>query len=351
MAHLKTPYVFLDTSAFVAANFSYTSGALRALADLAAEERVHVYVSDIILREVKSHIDNKVNESIRAQREFESIARILRNSVEKAVANRFEKLDPVKLKAELLAQLDEFLKNAKVTVMSSSGVDVKDIFDAYFDKKPPFGEGKKKAEFPDAFSLAAVRSWVEKHNQSIYVVSGDSDMRSACDGNLLIPVDNLSDYLDLVAFEDKRADFIHTAIRDRFDEIIEIIKKDFEGQGFMLSDQDGDVNEVDVTSMELEDVDILSFRDDSAEVELTVLVRFTADISYADLDNATYDSEENKYIYWETIDEKVECEKSVTVTAVVLLDPDKPEFFQFDDVGIKGSKTYWIEADDGWPYK
>ena len=351
MAHLKTPYVFLDTTEFDAANFSYTSGALSALADLAAGDRVHVFVSDIVLREVRSHIIRAVDESHQAQQKFEAKARILRNSVEKAVANRFEKLDQKKLKTELLAQFDEFLKKGKVTVMSSSGVDVKDIFDAYFDKKPPFGEGKKKAEFPDAFSLAATRSWVGKHNQSIYIVSGDRDMRSACDGNLLIAIDNLSGFLDLVAFEDKRAEFIHATTRDRFEEIIEIIKKDFEAQGFFLSDKDGDVNEVDVTSMELEDVDILSIRDDSAELELTVLVRFTADISYADLDNAAYDSEDKKFIYWETIDEKVECEESVNVTVVILLHHDEPEFFQFDDVGIKGSKIYWIDAGDGWPYK
>ena len=352
MAHLKTPYVFLDTTVFDAANFSYISRALGALADLAAGERVHVFVSDITLREVKSHVLEKVDESIHAQRKFESKARILRNSVENAVSNRFEKLDPDKLNAELLAQFDEFLKNAKVTVMPSSCVDVKDIFDAYFDKKPPFGEGNRKAEFPDAFSLAAARSWVEKHNQGIYVVSGDSGVRSACDGTSLIALEKLSQFLDLVALEDEaRGEFIHKAVRTKFGEIVDIIEKDFERQGFMLSDQDGDVNQVNVDSVELEEIDILRFQEDSVEVELTVRVQFTADISYADLATASYDSEDKQFIVWDKVEEEVKCEELATVTATILLVPDDPEFFQFDDVGIRDSKTYWIESDDGWPYK
>lgn len=351
MDHLKTPHVFLDTTVFNAANFSYTSGALNALADLAAGGRIHVYISDITLREVTSHISKGINESLHAQRDYEGKARILRNSVEKAVVFRFEKLDFEKLNTELIAQLDVFLKKAKVTVLSSAGVNVGEIINAYFEKTPPFGEGKKKAEFPDAFSLAAVKSWAATEKQCIYVITGDGDMQSACDGTVLIAIEKLERFLDIVALEDKRAEFIHATAREKFDEIVDVISKDFEQQGFELCDQDGDVNDVTVDEVELEEIDILSIQDDSSEVELTLRVHFTADVSYDDMDTASYDSEDKQYIVCDVVNKEVKREELVTVSATIRLDPDDTEFFEFDEVAIVGSKTYWIDPVDGWPYK
>jgi hypothetical protein len=35
---------------------------------------------------------------------------------------------------------------------------LKQVLDLYFARRPPFGEGKKKSEFPDAFVLEALKS-------------------------------------------------------------------------------------------------------------------------------------------------------------------------------------------------
>lgn len=50
-------------------------------------------------------------------------------------------------------------------------------------KKPPFGETKKKDEFPDAFVLAALEGWCEKNNERIYVASTDPDLKLFCETN------------------------------------------------------------------------------------------------------------------------------------------------------------------------
>jgi hypothetical protein len=352
VTHLKTPHVLLDTTVFDAANYSYTAGPLKALADLASADRINVHLSDITLREVKAHISEGVASAVHAQREFEKKARILRNSRNPSVGARFAKVDPHTMEAELLDQLDKFLKKAKVNIISSTGIDLSKVLDDYFEKKPPFGEGKNKSEFPDAFTLSAANTWSEEHKQNLYVVSADSAVKSACKDNGLLPLEKLSSFLDLVAREDEaRAQFIHETTHDRFGEIEEQIKKDFERQGFMVSDKEGDVNEVNVTDVELEDINILSFSKDSAEVEMEVRISFEADISYADLDNAIYDNEEGRYVLWDTVEKTVQAEETVTVTATILLNPDKPEYFEFERVHISGQDTYSVKADDEWPYK
>lgn len=352
MTHLKTPNLLLDTTVFDAANYSYATGALKALLELAAADKVRVYISEITLREIKSHLSKAVSDAVRAQREFEKRARILRNSTIPLAQVAFRKFDAHALESELLSQLEDFLKNAKVTVLAVTDIKLGNVLDAYFDKKPPFGAGKNKAEFPDAFTLGAARDWANKNNQSIYIVSADSAVQSACDNNQLLPLDKLSNLLNLVAQEDEaQAQFIHEKVREQFDEIEEQIKKDFEAQGFMVSDKEGDVNQVRVTRIDVDDLNILSFSKDSAEVEIELRIYFEADISYADLDNAIYDHEEGRYLLWDTVEKTVQSEETVFVTATVLVRPGDPDYFKFDSVRISGQDTYSVTADDEWPYK
>lgn len=49
----------------------------------------------------------------------------------------------------------------------------------YFDKKPPFGDGKKKSEFPDAISILSLKSYLED-DEKIYVISEDKDLKEYC---------------------------------------------------------------------------------------------------------------------------------------------------------------------------
>ena len=38
-------------------------------------------------------------------------------------------------------------------------------------KRPPFGGGKKKTEFSDAFTIEAIEAWYKENDERIYVVS------------------------------------------------------------------------------------------------------------------------------------------------------------------------------------
>ena len=60
---------------------------------------------------------------------------------------------------------------------------IPDVMNDYFAGRPPFGKGKKKAEFPDALVISALRTWCSKYRRQIYIVSEDQDMQACCTPN------------------------------------------------------------------------------------------------------------------------------------------------------------------------
>jgi hypothetical protein len=50
----------------------------------------------------------------------------------------------------------------------------------YSAGRPPFGPGKKKHEFPDAFVVSSLRRLCKDYGQRVYVVSNDHDLKACC---------------------------------------------------------------------------------------------------------------------------------------------------------------------------
>lgn len=75
--------------------------------------------------------------------------------------------------------------------------DLEEVVDWYFKVEPPFGEGKKSKEFPDAFILSALDQYHGEHSANIAVISGDNDFETACKHRRYVAYfPNLNDYID-----------------------------------------------------------------------------------------------------------------------------------------------------------
>ncbi|MFZ1830298.1 MAG: PIN domain-containing protein, partial [Candidatus Competibacteraceae bacterium] len=68
-----------------------------------------------------------------------------------------------------MAEWQEFLKNFNVVKLDYSGV-MKTVMQWYDRVTPPFREGKKRKEFPDAFAIAIVEAYARSTTSSIAVV-------------------------------------------------------------------------------------------------------------------------------------------------------------------------------------
>jgi len=354
-SNLETRNIFLDTECFDAGGFNYLSTPFRILTSLAAKGEVHVYLTDITVREVQAHIMEAVAGSVRAHKIFAREARILRNSKSGGSAQVLMRPDGDALKVELISQFQSFLKEAKATVLPTDKPPAGPVFDAYFQSKPPFGIGKKKDEFPDAFALAAVRNWCNENREEIYVISNDGDLQSACDEDgPLYSLPRLSDFLNVIASDDEaQASFLHREIEQRKQEIERVVARLFEHDlGFILEDQDGDVVDVTVSDVLLDEVEILETTSDHAALEIEATITFDAELSYVDQDNSIWDSEDETFIITEYAKETVEREQSVRAEVSVSFKGLDPDSFEIGNVSIANSKESILvqsSASEAWP--
>lgn len=352
---LETRNVFIDTSIFIELNYNFHGSVFQNLLRLCANGQAKAFVTDITYREVIAHIEEDVAKACQASARLQRDARILRNLPHPPYAGLFEKIDPDATTAELILQFKAFLKNTSTETLSTSGVSIESVFDKYFLRKPPFGEGKKKDEFPDAFTLQALVHWCEANNELMYVVSVDGDMPKHCaDSKSLLHLQKLAEFINVVEFHDEvLAPSVDTMLEANAAAIEDAITEEFENQGFWIEDQDGDVNSVEVKHIELLDRLILEIDQNFAVVQVESSITFEADITYDDLDTASYDSEDKVLIPWQQINKVVEQNETVVATLYIKHDVEEPGYFEIDRVEIHTEKRFGfaVTADDEWPYK
>jgi hypothetical protein len=353
--------VFIDTSIFIANNYAYNNPTFKALVEYVLQDRVHVVLSSVTVEEVKSHIEKDSEKAVTGIKKARSEARILRNLSDHPIAQLFIDLDSKRLQQMLTQQFDNFLSAARVTIVPISEADVEKVFEIYFKREAPFGEGKKKSEFPDAFVLSALNEWCESEGEKAYVVSSDPDMKEAVVSSpCLIHLHTLEEFIARITlYYEELAPLALRLIEENKSVIKDAVSDQFSCLSFWIEDQDGYVDEIRVD--EIEDGEFYLFSvvpgedGESAEAhfELTTGVKFLADVTYDNLDTAAYDSEDKVLIPWEKISKTVEQSEIVIVDIKCLFSVKEPYDFQVDDVTIRHSKDIGISVyqDDGWPYK
>jgi hypothetical protein len=73
---------------------------------------------------------------------------------------------------------NEIKTNLNAKKIDLNKINLDKIIKGYFSETPPFGKGKKKAEFPDAFAIDLLRPYFKKN---LYVISGDNDFHNFFD--------------------------------------------------------------------------------------------------------------------------------------------------------------------------
>jgi rRNA-processing protein FCF1 len=349
-AKIKTSNVFLDTEVFVEASFNYDSARLVSLIDLAKTQRVRVFVTDLVIREMKANMKDAVKQAIAILRP----APILRSSSLPEVKALFNKVDVDEVEKDLVIQLEAFIKKGNITVLSVKSELLSQVLDSYFERLPPFGVGKNKAEFPDSLNLETLRDWCSSRNQKMAVVTRDQGIKAACasDGGFY-HFEDLPKFLDEVASENKAlSGFIRKMIRRHEDEILDKAKNVFPNLGFYLEDEDGDVDAVAVTDIEYDGkIEIISLTTQNAVVEVPATITFDAQVAYKDPNTGVWDSEDKVLLFQETKDESVTSTVHRSVAIEMTFQPLRPSSVQIRRVWFEGEQDISVELDDGWPYK
>lgn len=170
---------FLDTSVFAGQQYNFSSAMLSSFIPVAKKAGIKLLLPDPIEREVQRQIKERASAALKALEDARRKAPFL---------TKWKHFPP---KQQPWAEWDvwkvarvewrQFLKNFEVERLGYDGVSIPKVMSWYDSIRAPFGEGKKRKEFPDAFAIEILSLYAEKSNDCIAVVSEDKDLGKACE--------------------------------------------------------------------------------------------------------------------------------------------------------------------------
>ena len=337
--------VFLDTEVFVSANFNYQENSFKKLIELVDNGSLVLYQTTVTYKEVLSNIEQEVkisNSGFKTlTRDFRKQAKIFYNAP--TLKSLFSiKPNPDEICNLLKDQFKDYLEKTKAKIISIDKVSPEKVFDKYFSNLPPFKEGKKKSEFPDAFSIEALEKEARDNNFIIHVISNDNDWKNACSqSDNLFCIDNIEKFLEkqiIIATKYKDITLYYEFLENNFYQFEREISNrcdDLEfslGDGYDFADLGTEEIDINVESIELKDKTLIEIDGDTMTFELDVEISFLADVSYDSLEFAVYDREDSQYYNVEREVERVHQQITMPVEVHLSYKRNNSDDLIFDEV-------------------
>lgn len=172
--------VFLDTSVLAGQQYNFTSTALATFLPVAKNIGLKLLLPDPTEREIIRQIHDRSQEALKALEDARRRAPFLAKWKHFPTRPTDSEYD-WEVRNVALSEWREFLAQFEVIKLDYSNIDLKEIMRWYDSVTPPFGQGKKRKEFPDAFAVAIIEAYATKHDAFVAVVSEDLDFKLACD--------------------------------------------------------------------------------------------------------------------------------------------------------------------------
>lgn len=327
-----TKHVFVDTNIHVATKFNYEHRRFRRLRELANAGLVHVHETTVDLGEIRSRIHAAAEVMADKLAEVQREGAILAHSQD---ANLRALVIPDRagpIAGEMLQAFDRYRSAVGISTIPLSNTDNELVFARYFRDAPPFDEGKKKHEFPDAFIVATLERWCKTERTELYVVSSDGGVRNGASSTTeLKPLRSLEEFLNLVVQEEHhdiavRAFNWLSANRSNLERSF---SGHFQGMGFYLEDYEGDVENIEVKEMRLSRPLLIEVTGDRLAFQVPAEVSYLADASYDDHNTGIYDSEEKELVFMDHRRVQLSLTTDVSIDFTLVLsvvdDPDASE--------------------------
>ncbi|MCW8483183.1 PIN domain-containing protein [Fluoribacter dumoffii] len=306
---LKTKNVFIDTQSFVMAELNFNSRTFSHFASLCNKTELTHITTTIIVREIQDKIHKQIEESIAAFNKFKRKAKFLENTNNEDLNVLFKTIDEEQIKKHAIKIFDEFLTHSKSNILTLEKINPELAFNLYFNKFPPFQEGKKKSEFPDAFNLLALDEFLSP-KELIYIISKDTDVIAFCQGKPQFEVvETLNKFLDIYNThrEVLLSELIKNYVKQNSISIEERIKTLFEESDVYneSSWENSEVENFHVVKIDELELDIISIDEKQCLCSSTIEVTYNVTVIGPDFINGTYDRESGKmYTFDDTVREE-----------------------------------------------
>lgn len=357
---LKGKTVFIDSSVFIGQNFLHGT-VIKTFLNPDYKDYFNIVLPRLTVNEIKANFKR------RAERAIEKHGQLINNrSIDEhgkrinidVLKNSEVAGDLIKRMPKLSFLVDEFSKTldnaltaANVTILDYPTIDTSQIFNDYFNAKPPFGTADKKSEFPDAFAIAQIEQYGIDEGKNILVFSEDKDFHSRISCSLTI-VKGYKDFIE---------ELLGVTRSRKLEEIIK--KKGNDLDTYVISWLEDELNDesiyIDIVNyMEIYNITINSTEvidrkfetvggdKETFEVEAIVKIKIDVSVQIDDEDTGIYDNEDKVMLFREQTDVGVEQ----TVEIPVLLSfyiVDEEDFDEdFEILEYNKGKSLELEGPD-----
>jgi hypothetical protein len=248
---LKGKRVFVDTTEFSEANFNVKNPSFAEFQKLCEKGRLTLITTEITRREIFAGVKIQAEKSKNAIDDVCRLGKTLAKVDAEALRPLLEKVKTDVAEEAVRTAVEEFFAKCSAITAPIPATAVEEVIGLYFDRQPPFGGGKKKAEFPDAFVLEALKR-ISRPHDAINVVSKDKDFEKACAAVPdLVWKDSLARLLSCVNTHDVKTKQVNDTVRAN----IQRIKKELQQ---ILSSLPGELEDcqgaVELTTVKLDDI-------------------------------------------------------------------------------------------------
>lgn len=289
--------VYLDSNIYIQEKYGLNNSYFLLLNQLIQTGKIRLLYSNVTKGEVFYHLRDTVESAVTAYNKAQS-------EFYKAYAHygRFDysKLDVETEVSMLVNEFDKFWGQKNSLELLLNNININNILSAHFNIEYPF-EKKKRNEFKDAFMIEAIRLFIKENNEPIYLITQDKGVIQAVKNE-----PNIKIFASLEMFS--RADEIKVLYDDSYVELLnqyincEEIKKEFLGalessEVIRTGEFDYEVESFDIDGISIV-VDFATCNiKDNIQANLMLIIDYSIEASYIDIENSIYDPEDKCFIY------------------------------------------------------
>jgi hypothetical protein len=269
--------VFLDTTVYAGQAYNFDSTVLTTFVAAAKRRGSKLLLPDPTDREVRRHIREKSNEALAALNEARRSAPFLKKWAH-FPKKAFPAIASWEVSQIAQGEWSAFLKQLPVEKLGYDGINVAKVMTWYDEIKPPFGQGKKRKEFPDAFAIAILDKFAADHSCAIAVVSDDQDIKLACDSRpTFLHFASLPRLTERLVTGDDKLETLREAILGDLSALDDAVRDEAAGNlTYYHADRRYEIEESDFETLDITDARIVAL----GQRQATVAFEATIEVSH-----------------------------------------------------------------------
>lgn len=270
---MKPTIIFLDTSIFTGQQFNFSSVAFTSFIEECKKSNLQLVLPDPTEREIKRQINERSQEALVALESARRHAPFLAKwkSFPAAQHERITNWEVSRIAAQ---EWNAFLKQFDVIKLKYGEINLEEIMNWYDSILPPFGKGKKRKEFPDAFAISLLDTYANKSEKYIAVVSLDPDFKASCIRfPKLMYFDSLPRLTEFLISEENNLERFRNSIEDDIDLISAAVDRISSDISYYHANSDLEFYDADLQSSVIENFNIVAIGNHECTITFDAILR------------------------------------------------------------------------------